>query len=159
MRIILIVAFLLTQFNTTAQENQWSFEPFAEVVNGSSVLFSIEIGKKSDGYDGNVIWKITNNTNQTVYEPRLARFIYYLQDGDTNNNRPIFWKAQSIIPPGESVFTDVIHVNTNNYGGFDDKENPIVKVEFDSPILTVKVGENKKEISVKDMGSLRLVKD
>ncbi len=135
MKKIVIGTALFFAFTLSVQaQTSWNYTTYAELKNSSGTLFTIEYGIHPSGYNGRVVWKITNHTNTTLYNVRIARGEYTLSDG-----RRVERTTGNIgrMDPGQSKTSSQISINTGeNYGAWSDQnDNPVIRISLDTPMV------------------------
>lgn len=151
--VILLVAFSV-QWGSA--QSSWTYTEFAKVVNGSGTLFKLEYGIKKNGYNGYVKWRITNLSNQPVYNVSIADKNYKLSSGAIVKRSGE--NITSVLQPGESKTTMADAVNSDeNHGSWSDKnDNPVTYLEVATPMIRFAFERYGNKVGWNTVGSVRM---
>lgn len=156
--VIYLVIFVASISALAQDKNPWEYKKYAEVVNPQGqALFTLEYGIKKKGYNGSVIWKVTNNTTDAMYSVKIGKRTYYLKDGKT---KTVSLESIGKIAGGQTkamAYSDPI--NTSEGKGWDSvTDNVPIKIEFTSWIMKFSSVSNGEEESWEKYGKLKLSK-
>ena len=149
-----VILFFLASLIMVNAQSGYTFVKYAAISNGSGELFVLEYGYKSSGYNGYIKWRLTNNSNTTVYNISIADKVYTMTDG-----RSIGRSGETIssrLSPGESKSTYSDAVNSDEHGGFGAVSNPasISQLRVERPMIRFSLQRNGSTQDWADFGRL-----
>lgn len=110
----------------------------------------------SEGYNGRIKWRLTNNTNATLYDLSISDKEYTLASGETVSC--LGERITSTLAPGESKTTQSDAVNTTeNYGAWSDKnDNSVVRIKLVTLMITFSLEKYGNRMSWNELGAVKL---
>jgi hypothetical protein len=151
-RITFCWGFFLLSISSFCQTT-YSFKLYSTVIRNDAIIYKLEYGVNSKGYDGQVKWRFTNNSDITLYDIMINDKKYTLTSGETKGR--LAEMITSVLGPGKSVSSVVNdYVNSaENYGTYSDKnDNPVVDVSVKEPVIRFKTDKKGKSISWEQYG-------
>ena len=154
--LLLLVIFAI-QNETKAQGGSWEFYEYANVKNDLGVLMKLEYGIREKGYDGRIRWRITNMTENELYDVTIGKQQYTF-GRDFNMTK----KARRItkkIKANDSKSTKQIDLNSiENTGQFQDKNNnPFYLITIEEPVIAFKLSKDGALMNWAEWGTVTML--
>lgn len=151
-----VALFLVAFTQAGISQSNWNYTEFAYVSNQSGKLFSLEYGIHKNGYNGRVKWRITNQSNQTVYDVGISDKSYTLANGKVVKR--LGERITSSLAPGQSKETMSDAVNSSeNYGNWSDKnDNPVRYLQLATPMIKFAMEKNGTRIGWDQVGTVKM---
>jgi hypothetical protein len=146
------VFFLLS--STAFCQDTYSYKTYSTVIKNDAIIYKLEYGVNSHGYNGQVRWRFTNYSDITLYDVMINDKKYTLSSGETKGRSGEM--MTSTLGPGKSVSSVVNdYVNSGeNYGTYSDKnDNQVVDVSVKEPVIRFKIDKKGKSISWEPNGA------